>query len=343
MSDIQTPYPGIRTWETPYATILELHYTADPEKGLGERTFIPEANLHLSPWALKEYEGMTDKGLYRQEYEIDFSATQGARVFYMEDAATLVQSKDLEAEGLWPIPAHWTRWYALDPHPRVPHAHLWCAVDPYGDRWYYREYWPSKIYGMAGNPPEDDHRVTIKQHVDIIHWMESADNPQNLGKQEQIYRRVIDYAARAFGMGTVDDEPQLNFQERYEKVSREVGKATEWRMHFVDCVKDREAGIALVNEGLMPRELEINGEWKKRSKIRIVADQCPELVYQIRTNRYPKLTPLQADTRDPIADPIQKRRHQTDNFRYIEMDKPRFIKPMTAKSTWKPLHGGVAY
>lgn len=342
MPEVSCPYPGIKTWENSNgALVVRLHYTADPEKGLGPKTHVEEINMDLSPWALKEYQGMADKGLYRQEYEIDFEATQGARVFYMEDAATLVHSRDMAKNGCWPIPSHWTRWYALDPHPRVPHAHLWCAVDPFGDRWYYREYWPSKIYGVKGNIPEEDNRVTIKQHVQVVHFLESAENPLNLAA-EAIYRRVIDYAARAFGQGTVDDEPQLNFQERYEKVSREIGKG-EWRMHFVDCVKDREAGISLVNEGLKPREIEIDGQWKKRSRIHIVSDQCPELVLQVKENRYPKLSPLQADTRDPIATPMEKRAHMVDDLRYIEMDKPRFIKQDKPRSDWRPLHHGVAY
>jgi hypothetical protein len=336
------PYPGIKVWETEQATIMRLHYLADPMKGLGRCTYVPDINMELTPWALGEYTGMADKGLYRQEYEIDFEATQGARLFYMEDAATLVQSKDIG-----PIPHEWTRWYGLDPHPRVPHSHLWGAVDPYGDRWYYREFWPSKIYGKPGNVPEDDNRVKIRQHVEIVHWLESAENPENGGKAERIHRRVIDYAARAFGKGTVDDEPQLNFQQRYERISRKVGKEKgepSWKMTFVDCVKDHDAGIELVNDGLKPLWVEgPDGNELRRSRIHIVADKCPELVYQIHTNRYPKLTPLQADTRDPLPDPIQKRRHGTDNLRYIEMDKPRFIRTGIVKSDYAPLHAGVDY
>lgn len=342
MPEIVRPYPGIKCWETPLATILRLHYEADPQKALGKKTHVADINMDLSPWALAEYLGQQDKGLYRQEIEIDFEATQGARVFYMEDAATLVRSKDVG-----PIPHDWTRYYGLDPHPRVPHAHLWCAVDNYGDRWYYRELWPSKIYGQPGNVPEDDNRIKIKSHVETVWWLESAENPENQGKAEKIYRRVIDYAARAFGQGTVDDEPQLNFQERYEKVSHEVGKEhgePGWRMKFVDCVKDHDAGIELVNEGLKPLWVEgPNGKEIKRSRIHIFEDKCPELVYQLHTNRYPKLTPLQADTRDPMADPIQKRRHQTDNMRYIEMDKPRFIRVHTGKSEYSNVHEGVNY
>lgn len=337
MAESHSPYPGIRVSETDQATILSLLYTADPNKGLGKKVFVEAENMEMSPWLYREYMAMADKGIFRQEYLIDFEATQGARLFYMEDEATLVTWEKFKA-----VKESCTIWYGLDPHPRVPHAHLWCAVDPYGERWYYREFWPSKMYGKPGNVPEDDNRVKIKQHVEVVKYLESAENPENNGKSEKIYRRVIDYAARAFGQGTVDDEPQLNFQERYEKISREVGDG-EWRMNFVDCVKDHDAGIELVNDGLKPLEMEIDGRWQRRSKIHIVADKCPELVYQIHTNRYPKLTALQADTKDPLPDGIQKRRHFSDCLRYIEMDKPRFIRTGTAKSDWSPMHSGVNY
>lgn len=348
MPEILCPYPGIQVWENQQgALVVRLHYEADPDKGLGEKAHVDEINMDLTPWALGEFQAMADKGLYRQEYEIDFEATQGARVFHYDHAATMVTSKQMAADGIWPIPPHWTRWYALDPHPRVPHAHLWCAVDPWGDRWYYREYWPSKIYGQPGNPPEDDNRVLIKQYVEVVHFLESAENPENCDAMEQIHRRVIDYSARAFGNATHDNERPVNadednYQETYEKLSREVGKG-DWRMHFVDCKKDHEAGFAVVNEGLKPREVEINGGWVKRSKIHVVIDKCPELEYQLRTNRYPKLTPVQAEKMDPVSDPIQKRRHMTDGVRYIEMDKPRFIRREKVKSSWRPLHKGVAY
>lgn len=349
MPEIQSPYPGIRTWTNQFgATVVRLHYDADPEKSLGEKTHIEEIKMDLSPWALAEYQRMTDKGLYKQEYEIDFDATQGARVFYYEHAATMVSSAQMAEQGIWPIPTNWTRWYSLDPHPRVPHAHLWCAVDPWGDRWYYREYWPSKIYGRPGNPPEDDNRVLIKQYVELIHFLESSDNPENSGQQENIYRRVIDYTARAFGIGTFDNEHPVkededNYQDTYEKLSREFGRGKDWRMKFIDCKKDHEAGFACVNEGLRAREIEQDGKWIKRSRIHVVSDRCPELEYQLRTNRYPKLTPVQAEKIDPISDPIQKRRHQTDNLRYIEMDKPRYISPASIRSDWQPLHAGVAF
>jgi hypothetical protein len=336
--NIETPYPGIRTWKTRNgARVVELHYTADPQKGLGPKTFVPEINKHLSPWALKEYNSLTSKGTYLQEYEIDPNASSGARLFELNEAAT--------CEPSFPIPHSWTRSMALDPHPRVPHAFLWVAVDPYGDRWYYREYWPSKVYGMAGNVPEDDNRYKIREYCEVVKWLESEENRENQGQAEEIYERVIDYAARSFGKGTFDNErpareEDLNYQDRYKLES----DAIDYRLTFKDAKKDRDVGIELVNTGLKPLQMEVNGKWVERSRIRIFADKCPELIWQLKNNRYPMLTATQAAVKDPISEPMQKRNHMTDLIRYLEMHKPQYVpKNLNIQSDYVPMHAGVNY
>lgn len=327
MDEISFPHPGIKVWETQYATIARLHYTADPDKAAGPFTYVDDVGMDLSAWALNEYQGMTNKGLYRQEYEIDPEGNQGQLVFTFKQHEAAIVVKP------FPVPADWTRYYALDPHPRVPHAHLWCAVDPYGDRFYYREYWPSKIYGKRGLVPEDDNRHTIKEHMEVVKWLESAENPDNQGKEEMIRARVIDYAARAFGQGTADDEPQENFQERFEKTMRSLRMR---RPYFQDAVKDREAGIAKVNEGLKPGKIERNGQFVDMARIHIFSN-LPELILELGTARYPKLTALQADSQDPHSQPKNKRMHQADCCRYLEMAEPRYhefgMHPMTV---WEP-------
>src|SRR6267142_3230830 len=176
MSSVEYPHTGIETWMTNRnIRVVRLHYTADPQKD--------------KAWAERERIGMTDPGPYRQEYEIDFAGTLGQLVFGLHEPATLEES--------FIIPESWTRYFALDPHPAVPHAFLWCALDPYGNRWYYRELWPSKISGLSGSLPTDDNRHTIREYIETIRWLESKDNPQNDGKEERIFKRVIDYAARA--------------------------------------------------------------------------------------------------------------------------------------------------
>ena len=307
---------------------MELHYSADEVKGAGDKVPVPELNMELSPWALGQYREMTDKAMYRQEYEIDFSAKLGTLLYLMSEEATLERS--------FPIPTNWTRYYALDPHPVVPHASLWLAVDEWGDGWIYRELWPSRIYGRPGNVPEDDSRYTIREYVETVKWLESAENPKNEGKAETIAKRVIDYAARAFGKGTSDDREQPNFQQRFEAAGL---------YPFEDAKKDHEVGISCVNEWLKPMLREQrDGTFKPKSRLHIFQDECQELVYQLKNNRYQSLTPLMAERQDPTGKPVTKRNHLTDCLRYLCMSEPTYIKPSTRiASTWKPINAGLAY
>lgn len=342
---ISYPHPGISTWKVKpeYGSfrVVRLSFEADPEKGLGEKTFVPEANMDMSPWLLKQFRDMSDKNLFRQEILIDFEATQGELLFpNFRDYQSAIVEKP------FPIPLDWTRYYAVDPHPRVPHAHLWCAVDPYGERWYYREFWPSKVYGKPGKIPEDDNRYTIKEHMEVVKWLESADNPDNRGQDENIRRRVIDYAARSFGLGTTDDHKAKkdaqdeNFQKRFERTMREL-KIN--RPYFQDAIKDRDAGIERVNAGMKPKDIEIDGKWVPKAPIHIIAESCPELCYELLHNRYHKLTPLQQETEDPSAKAVKQRTHESDLIRYHEMAEHKYIPPQTMGDNWEPLHEGINY
>jgi hypothetical protein len=319
LPDIQFPHPGISTWKTSSgARILRLHYTADPRKD--------------SAWREREYKRTNNHALWQQEQEIDFAATEGQRVYVMDDAATIVQPR--------PIPKEWTRYWSLDPHPQVPHACLWCAVDPFGDRWYYREFWPSLMYGKPGRLSEDEKSPRIKDFLEVVKWLESEENPENGNTEEKIYRRVIDYAARSFGTGTSDDDPSDNFQKRFEDTGNSLGM----HMIFEDARKDVGAGIERVNDGLKPREvLESGGtNYKVQSKIHIFSD-LTELIYEIHNNRWQQLSALQAERTDPLGKQIQVRKHMTDNLRYIEMADPIYIAPRDKSKTWKPGTAGVNY
>jgi hypothetical protein len=270
---------------------------------------------------------MTNPADYEQEYEINFAAKLGTLIYQMHEEATLERS--------FPIPNAWTRYFALDPHPVVPHASLWIAVDPWGDSWAYRELWPSKIYGQVGNVPDDDNRFSIKQYVETVQWLESAENPENDGKAEDIYKRVIDYAARAMGQGFFDDKPEYNFQQRFEELGG-------WR--FDDSIKDHSAGYESVNEWLKPRDVEqADGTFKPKSRLHIFQDRCPELIHQLKTNRFQQLTPLMAERSDPTGKPMAKRNHLTDCIRYLCMCGLEYIKPMKLKSNWKPITPGISY
>jgi hypothetical protein len=335
--NIEFPHPGIQVWKNQNnITILRLHYSADPDK-------TPE-------WAAKQKQGMTDPATYEQEFEISFTAKQGTLLYNWTEEATL--------ENSFPIPSEWTRYCSLDPHPRVPHAYLWAAVDPWGDVWVYRELWPSrcclqyvggKITGDRGNTPEDDNRFTYRDYIETVKWLESARNQHKcfdgrtesalISGAENIYKRVIDYAARSFQDAASDDKRTI--QEKYEGISQEIG----YSFYFEDAVKDVDTGIETVNEWLKPREVEgKDGKFILKSRLHIFQDKCPELIHQLKNNRYESLTPLLAEKKDPEGKPLKKRNHLTDCLRYICMSDPQFVgAPRKYRQTWKPMYEGISY
>lgn len=324
---------GIQEWETANGIhVFRLHYAADEEKGAGEKQFVPAENLWLSPWAKRQYDGFTNKRSFFQEIEIDFSAKSGALIYQLEDSATL--------EPLAALPLVGTDYYFLDPHPRVPHAHLWIRVDKWGDAWAFRELWPSKTYGKPGDTPEDDNRYRIRDYIETVRWMESEENEKNHGKAQNIHKRIIDYAARGF-LPTTDDQDQRSVQQRYEEVSQEVGHP----MVFDDAIKDVEAGIEAVNEWLKPRLVECSdGQFLPKSRLHIVESECPELIWELRNNRFEALTPVMMEKSDPSGKPRKKRNHMTDLLKYACLCGLQFYQaPKRSVDTWKPLHPGIAY
>lgn len=332
-STASNPHPGITEWDNENGIhIFRLHYSADEEKGSGEKIFVPERNIWLSPWAKRQYDGFTNKDSYFQEVEIDFAAKSGALLYHLDDEATL--------EPLAALPREGTDYYLLDPHPRVPHAHLWIRVDKWGDKWAFRELWPSKIYGKPGNSPEDDNRFRIRDYVETVKYLESSEYEKNFGRDLRIQSRIIDYAAR--GMYVEDkDEQQKTLQQRYEEISREL----EYEFVFDDAIKDIDSGIEAVNEWLKPRLVEqSDGQFKPKSELHIIQSECPELIWQLHNNRFENLTPAMLEKSDPSGKPRKKRNHLTDLLRYAALADLQFVKPLRKPTdSWKPLHSGVAY
>lgn len=342
------PHAGMSSWKNQHGiTILRLHYSADEQKGSGPQTYVPEINKHLSPWALAAFGRMTDPTLYLKEYEIDAEAALGALLFNFDEKVTV--------DPVHEIPPDWTRRMGVDPHPGIPHAFLWCATDPWGDRHYYRELWPSKVcyqwqrgilHGRDGPCPQDEKGPNIREYVRTMKYLESGENPENCCKgevfEEDIFARVIDYAARAFGKGTNDDPEQENYQQRYEKGMMEFELS---RPFFDDAKKDRQSGVECVNEGLKKVERMGNdGDYHPTSRIHIIGERCPELIHQLKTNRRQLLTPIQVQRQDPTGKPVKVRNHLTDILRYIEMSNPMYIaREPVQRDSFQPLAKGFSY
>jgi hypothetical protein len=301
MSRVYEPLPGLRCWiNKKGALIVRLHYTADPVK-------------REPSWIANMRKGM-DEAYYRQEFEIDFGATSGQLLYHMTDEVTL--------EDEFVVPTSWTRYYALDPHPRKPFASLWAAVDPDNIKHAYRELWPSKVYGRPGRVPEDDNRVSIPNYVECVAWLESKDNPQNGGKAEKIYERVIDYAGRAFKASNLaEDDGSIHYQRLIEDAAEEVAKKYKhFGMMFTDAIKaEKSVGIEIVNEMLRALEtLSRDGScYEKRSVVRIMRQRCPELVWQLKHNRLATQSSHQKDLADPEMKALQIRNDLSDCFLYL--------------------------
>lgn len=324
---VSSPHKGIQVWKAPTGiTVFRLHYLADPEKTV--------------EWAAAQKAAMTDPEMYEQEYEISFTARLGTLIYQLHDEATL--------ESSFPIPADWTRYWALDPHPRTPHAMLWGAVDHWGDFWIYREFWPSKVclryedgklLGERGPQPEGDNRFRVREYIEAVRWLESRDGNLHLKADEKIFKRVIDYAARGI-KGTTDDSDQRNLQQRYEEESLSL----DYPLTFEDAIKDVGTGVEVVNDWLKAREVEHRGGFRPYSKLHIFQDRCPELIHQLKSQRYQQLTPGMVEKKDPTEKAIEARSHLNDCLRYLCMANPVYIGPRTkGHSTWKPIHEGVAY
>lgn len=312
------PMRGLQSWRNPQGVlVLRVHYSANPEKAK------PEWKAENKPKAPSEE-------WWNQEQEIDFGARQGSRVYH--------QFRDDETQVVdpFPIPGHWTRCFILDTHPRKPHAMLWVAMSPQNEAYAYRELWPSKSYGTVKNVPEDDNNYPIRWYCDCIKWLESDENPENKFGAEKIYERVIDYAARSFGKDR-DDPDAIDYQERYETYSREIGHP----LFFEDCKKGNEANYAEVNEWLRPKpSMNHAGEIVERSRLRIFSNLV-ELRWQLLNNRVQMLQPHQIDKKDPEFKVLDKKNDVSDCIKYWAAAQPKYYERKKFKSTFRPIYEGI--
>jgi hypothetical protein len=317
---VETPLRGVEEWRTDRGLFCRIHYSADPAK--------------TPTWAEEKKKTWISPAMWSQEMEIDADALAGQLVFPNF-------KRELTVCEPFPIPHEWTRYFAIDPHPRTPHAFLWLAVSPFGQHFAYREYWPSRLYGLHGDLPEDEELHTIPEYVGVVKWLEGdlewhapgetktlrdqEDGPIDLfapggfadngGKKEHIYRKIMDPYGRAVALDRIDGkEGEVTFWDRYKDLGLDCEPA----------VKDWHSSTNLVNELLRPHKWSMAGGIEEQSVIRIF-NTLPELILELETNRYPKLTPNMASKNDPSDTPLPKRKHLSDLLRYIEMSRPIYV------------------
>lgn len=318
---------GVEAWPREAGEILRLHYSADPLK-------TPE-------WVAVERPKFSTLAAWQQEEEIDFLAYAGQRVFpNFRRSLNVVKCWQRGCKEPCPIPINWTRYMAIDPHPRVPHAFLWMAVSPWGQHIYYRSYWPSSIYGVAGDVPEADPLYAIDEYVETLKLLEgetidffgAGGWAHNSGVKEKISKRIMDPYGKAVAAQREDGkETTETFWDRYQRLG----------IHCEAAKKDFDAGRDIVNRKLRPSKMVLGSEVEETSII-LVLETCPELILELEQNRYPKLTPEQVARMDPGDKPLPKRKHLTDLMRYIEITDPVYIEPRKGMSL-PPVVSGVSY
>jgi hypothetical protein len=178
--------------------------------------------------------------------------------------------------------------------------------------------------------------------VQTINWLEGPEidffGPNgfadNKGQREKIFRRVMDTHGKAIFTTTKDgrDEPET-FWDRYRKLG----------IICKEAVKDVDSGRDLIGKALRPRTVMYSDGPADESRIHVFST-LTELIHELRTNRFPMLTPAQAEVKDPVSQELPKRKHMTDNARYIAMEDPKYIAAHDYASQSVPqLQEGVAY
>lgn len=284
--------------------VLRLHYSAD-ETMVGERLAQERARYTSEAW-------------WRKEMEIEYDAMSGQRVYPEFDPSIHVIPDNR-------IPRRGCRYFSLDPHPRTPHAMLWVIIDRWNDWYIYREFWPSRAYGIPITIKDTDVENTyhVKDYAETIAIAEgnklefSKENTDRerarynrLPQGERIIKRFMDQAGKAFRASGEDDAPE-SYATRYHR----------YGIHCTDPYKIHRAGIDAIRLLLSPaREHEMYGKWPKLH----IAESCREIIMELLKHRY-KTTRFHPE-RELKQDGVDVRSHMIDNLRYMATANITYIR-----------------
>lgn len=294
--NVVIPCPGLAMRRNAAgAAIVRLHYSAD--------STMTEARV-------KEIKQrfLGDEARWKKEMDMDVHALSGQLVYPDFNPSVHV----IEPSQ---IPSPLTRYMAVDPHVRTPFAFLWIGVDRFRDVYVYRDYWPSKAYGVSTRvkDSDEDPQYTTREYVEVIAHMEgnairwhkdSADVEygeyvRKTGGEEVVYR-YMDQAGKAFrvsGEGT--------------PLETIAGKFRDYGMPCMDPYKIHSAGEDAVRELLRVRM------WQGRPWPRLhISKDCRELIWELLNYRY---EPTRGELR--LKELNQKgqqvRSHALDLLRYL--------------------------
>lgn len=296
-ADVVRPCPGLTFGRTNNGwAVVHLHYSADPARD--------------AAWVAREKKRYTNLADWDKEQEIDPYAKDGALVYPEFDPAIHVVPHDR-------IPKLLTRYMCIDPHPRTPHAFVWCGLDIFGDFWVYRELWPSKVYGQARTltNTDEENRFTIRDYVETVVHLEGnevkwhhAETPDEYGSEvylpggERIVQRFMDQAGKAFSTGGDAAFKTENYWERYNR----------YGLQTYGPKKAHEAGEDAIRDLLRLRQHDHYGVWPKLH----ISARCPELILNLRRHRYAEMRKFDPNRELPQKG-VDGRCHVLDDLRYL--------------------------
>jgi len=304
-----SPLPGLGFRRTANGiAVARVHWSADPDK--------------TQAWAEKEFAGYTDKAFWLQEMEIQYDARDGQRVYPEFDTSVHVITRE-------EMPPRMTRYMAIDPHPRTPHAMLWVGIDQWSDWYVYRELWPSIICGLpkALKDTDEENSFTIRDYAETMAVLEGNElewhNPET-DREYGIYRmraggekivyRFMDQAGKAF-RATGEGQQAESYAQRYARFG----------VQCQDPLKKHEAGEDAIRKLLKPRKHDIRGTWPK---LHISAD-CPELILEFQKYKYKSMKRLNAE-KELYQDGVEARCHLLDDLRYLATADIGYIPTMVS-------------
>ena len=188
----------------------------------------------------------------------------------------------------FPIPKHWPRYFAIDPHDRQPNFLLWAALDPTGDLYFYDEDFSTDLT-----------KDTVKRIID---------KERQYGKAT---RRLID---PNFGLKRYGNSGRT-VQQEYEIESR----LQRYPMRFTPANDDIPAGHKKVRSLLYYDNKKPIDE--KNHPKAYFFDDLQNTIYGITHYMYEEWR-VGKDTRSQKEKPQDKWKHAPDCCRYVCMDNP---------------------
>jgi len=295
--DVNGPIPGLTKHLSPQGWVfLRVHYSCDP-------SMRDETKLKR----VAKVFGGRGSPMWRREMEIEAEALGGALVHPKYDEKIhVVPDKD--------IPDYGCLYMSIDPHPRTEHAALWMLVTRDYDFYFYRESWPSNVYGTGRRLRDEDecNRYTVRTYAEYLAFLEGNEIlATNVGTPYELYTyshrpggerivsRLMDQAGKGFrisGEGT----PDLFIYDEYRK----------YGIYCADPRKSHAVGNDKIDELLEPKP------WRTTTRPRLfIAESLLELRAEFRNHRYTETSSSPA--KDLSQRVSQFRTHQLDNTRYL--------------------------